>query len=146
MATIIPGYGQLIDLVEAPVTKILPVQDGMVHFSEQIRFPVRLMVGVDGVATDGEGLTNALPGRHGGNLDDHLHGVGTRIYFPVKQQGGMFAVADMHASMGDGEICGTGVEIAGEVTVRFDVLKGKQGTWSVSETERTWIAHGTPVE
>ena len=34
----------------------------------------------------------------------------------------------MHASMGDGEICFTGVEIAGEVTVRFDVLKGKQAT------------------
>jgi len=31
----------------------------------------------------------------------------------------------MHASMGDGEICGTGVEIAGEVTVRFDLLKGR---------------------
>jgi len=31
----------------------------------------------------------------------------------------MFAVGDMHASMGDGEICGTGVEIEGEVVVRF---------------------------
>jgi amidase len=29
----------------------------------------------------------------------------------------MFAVGDMHASMGDGEICFTGVEIAGEVDV-----------------------------
>jgi amidase len=146
VATIIPGYGQLIDLVEAPVTKVLPVRDGVVHFNDEISFPMRPMVGVVGVATDGESLTNALPGRHGGNLDDHLHGVGTRIYFPVKQPGGMFAVGDMHASMGDGEICGTGVEIAGEVTVRFDVLKGKQGTWPVSETERTWIAHGTAVE
>ena len=45
----------------------------------------------------------------------------------------MFAVGDMHASMGDGEICGTGVEIAGEVDVRFDVLKGKQATWPVTE-------------
>jgi acetamidase/formamidase len=41
----------------------------------------------------------------------------------------MFAVGDMHASMGDGEICFTGVEMAGAVTVRFDVLKGKQATW-----------------
>jgi amidase len=104
------------------------------------------MVGVVGVATDGENLTNALPGRHGGNLDDHLHGIGTKIYFSVKQPDGMFAVGDMHASMGDGEICGTGIEIAGEVTVRFDVLKGKKGEWPVSETEETWIAHGTAVE
>jgi len=146
VATIIPGYGQLIDLVDSPVTKVLPVMDGIVHFNEEIRFPARPMVGVVGVATDGEDLTNALPGRHGGNLDDHMHGIGTQIYFPVKQPGGMFAVGDMHASMGDGEICGTGVEIAGEVTVRFDLLKGKQGEWPVSETERAWIAHGTAVE
>jgi len=136
VATIIPGYGQLIDLVDSPVTKVLPVRDGIVHFNDEIQFPARPMVGVVGVATDGEDLTNALPGRHGGNLDDHMHGIGTRIYFPVKQPGGMFAVGDMHASMGDGEICGTGVEIAGEVTLRFDLLKGKQGEWPVSETER----------
>src|SRR5215203_2577126 len=60
--------------------------------------------------------------------------------------GAMFGVGDMHASMGDGEICGTGVEIAGEVTVRFDLLKGKQGAWPVSETEEAWIAHGTATE
>lgn len=135
VATIIPGYGQLTDLVDSPVTKVFPVRDGIIHFNDEIRFPVRPMVGVVGVATDGEDLTNALPGRHGGNLDDHMHGIGTRIYFPVRQPGGMFAVGDMHASMGDGEICGTGVEIAGEVTLRFDLLKGKQGEWPVSETD-----------
>ena len=116
VATIIPGYGQLIDLVESPVTKVLPLRDGIIHFSDEIRFPARPMVGVVGVATGGEQVVNAMPGKHGGNLDDHLHGVGTSIYFPVRQRGGMFAVGDMHASMGDGEICGTGVEIAGEVT------------------------------
>jgi amidase len=146
VATIIPGYGQLIDIVESPVTKILPVHDGIVHFNEEIQFPVRPMVGVVGVATGGEDITNAMPGQHGGNLDDHLHGIGTKIYFPVRQPGGMFGVGDMHASMGDGEICGTGVEIAGEVTVRFDLLKGKQGAWPVSETEEAWIAHGTATD
>ena len=146
VATIIPGYGQLIDLVESPITKVLPVRDGIVHFDEKIQFPARPMVGVVGVATDGEDVINAMPGRHGGNLDNHLHGIGTKIYFPVRQQGGMFAVGDMHASMGDGEICGTGIEIAGEVTVRFDLLKGKQAVWPVGETEDAWIAHGTAVE
>ncbi|HEX5848668.1 MAG TPA: acetamidase/formamidase family protein [Rubrobacter sp.] len=58
-----------------------------------------------------------MPGQHGGSLDDHLHGIGTRIYFPVRCSGGMFGVGDRHASMNDGEICGTSVEFAGEVTV-----------------------------
>ena len=54
VATIIPGYGQLIDLVESPVTKVLPLRDGIIHFGEEIRFPARPMVGVVGVATGGE--------------------------------------------------------------------------------------------
>lgn len=143
IAMIVPEWGQLSDLVQGPITKILPVRDGIVHFNDRISFPIRPMVGVVGVGTDGEEISNAMPGRHGGNLDDHLHGIGTKIYFPVRQPGGMFAVGDMHASMGDGEICGTGVEIAGEVTVRFDLLKGKQATWPVAETGESWIAHGT---
>jgi amidase len=142
-ACLIPGFGQLSDQVQAPVTRLFKVEDGWVQMNERVRFPARPMVGVVGVATDGETLTNGLAGRHGGNLDDHLHGKGARMYFPVRQPGGMFAVGDMHASMGDGEICFTGVEIAGEVDIRFDLLKGKQATWPVTELADRWIPHAT---
>jgi amidase len=121
-ATLIPGFGQLIDEVQAPLTRLFDVRDGWIQQTDKIRFPMRPMVGVVGVATDGDTLSTGLAGRHGGNLDDHLHGKGARIFFPVRRPGGMFAVGDMHASMGDGEICFTGVEIAGEVDVRFDLL------------------------
>ena len=143
VATLIPGFGQLIDEVRAPVTRLFRVEDGMIRMNDRVSFPARPMVGVVGVATDGDTLSNGLAGRHGGNLDDHLHGAGARIFFPVRQQGGMFAVGDMHASMGDGEICFTGVEIAGEVTIRFDVLKGKQATWPVTELRDRWLPHAT---
>ena len=142
-ACLIPGFGQLIDQVKAPVTRLFRVEDGWIHMNEHVRFPAQPMVGVVGVATDGETLGNGLAGRHGGNLDDHLHGKGARIYFPVRQPGGMFAVGDMHASMGDGEICFTGVEIAGEVDIRFDLLKGKRGTWPVTELPDRWVPHAT---
>jgi amidase len=142
-ACLIPGFGQLIDQVEAPVTRLFRVENGWIEMNDRVRFPARPMLGVVGVATDGETLTNGLAGRHGGNLDDHLHGKGARMYFPVRQPGGMFAVGDMHASMGDGEICFTGVEIAGEVDIRFDLLKGKQGTWPVTELEDRWLPHAT---
>ena len=143
IATLIPGFGQLSGQVRAPLTRVFEVKDGWIRQNEQIRFPARPMVGVVGVATGGETLSNGLAGTHGGNLDDHLHGTGARIFFPVRQPGGMFAVGDMHASMGDGEICFTGVEIAGEVDVRFELLKGKQAVWPVTELADRWLPHAT---
>ena len=142
-ATLIPGFGQLIEQVRSPLTRVFEVEDGWIRQTDRIRFPARPMVGVVGVATGGETLSNGLAGQHGGNLDNHLHGKGARIYFPVRQPGGMFAVGDMHASMGDGEICFTGVEIAGEVDVRFELLKGTQATWPVTELAESWVAHAT---
>jgi amidase len=143
VATLIPGFGQLIDQVRSPVTRLFKVEDGWIEMNGRVRFPARPMVGVVGVATGGETMTNGLAGRHGGNLDNRMHGAGARIYFPVRQAGGLFAVGDMHASMGDGEICFTGVEIAGEVTVRLGLLKGKQARWPVTELADRWVAHAT---
>jgi len=145
-ATLIPGFGQLIDQVRSPLTRLFRLEGDTIHMNDRVRFPLRPMVGVVGVATDGDLVLNGWAGRHGGNLDNHLHGPGARIYFPVRRPGGMFAVGDMHASMGDGEICFTGVEIAGEVVARFDVLKGKQATWPVTELEDRWLAHATATE
>ena len=142
-ATLIPGIGQLIDKVHSPVTQVFEVEGDTIRMNDRVSFPVRPMMGVIGVATGGDEVGNGWAGQHGGNLDNHLHGPGARVFLPVRQPGGMFAVGDMHASMGDGEVCFTGVEIAGEVTIRFDLLKSKQATWPVTELGDRWIAHGT---
>src|SRR5437868_15478325 len=88
VATLIPGFGQLIDKVQAPLTRLFKVKDGMIRQNERITFPARPMVGVVGVATGGEELSNGLAGQPGGKLDDHLHGKGARIYFPGRRPGG----------------------------------------------------------
>jgi amidase len=129
--------------VRAPLTVVFDVEGDTIRMNERVSFPLRPMVGVIGVATDGETLTNGFAGRHGGNLDNHLNGPGATVYLPVRQPGGMLAIGDMHASMGDGEICFTGVEIEGEVTIRVDLVKGKQGTWPVTELADRWVVHGT---
>ena len=146
VATLIPGFGQLSGSAQAPLTRLFEVRDGIVKMNDRVSFPANPMVGVVGVATAGETLATGQAGRHGGNLDDHWHGKGARIFFPVQQPGGMFAVGDMHASMGDGEICFTGVEIAGEVDIRFDVRKGKQATWPVTELHDRWVPHATATD
>jgi amidase len=143
LATLIPGIGQLIEQVRSPLTQVFRIDGDTVRMSERISFPLRPMVGVIGCATGGEEVGNGFAGEHGGNLDNHLHGPGATVYLPVRQPGGMLAIGDMHASMGDGEICFTGVEIAGEVTIRVSLLEGKQGTWPVTELADRWVVHGT---
>jgi amidase len=143
VSLVIPGVGQLHRHGLEAQTKLFEVDGDTIHMNERISFPLRPMLGVMGVATGGEEVLNGFAGEHGGNLDNHLHGPGARIYFPVRQPGGMFAAGDMHASMGDAEISGTGVEIAGEVDIRLGLLKGRQGTWPVTELPGHWVAHAT---
>jgi formamidase len=41
-----------------------------------------------------------------------------RARFP----GRLFSIGDLHFAQGDGEVCGTAIEVAGAVTVRFGLL------------------------
>src|SRR5215475_9966728 len=58
VATIIPEFGQLIGQVRSPVTQVFEVEGDSVRMSERISFPLRPMVGVVGIATDGETISN----------------------------------------------------------------------------------------
>ena len=145
-AMIIPGWGQLVDQVKAPVTRIFQVNDGIVRMGDTVSFPARPMVGVIGVATESETLANFHAGMHGGNLDNSLHGPGATVMLPVRQSGAMLAIGDMHASMGDGEISGTGVEIDGDVLIRVSLLKAQQTRWPVTELADSWLTHGVTAD
>jgi len=83
--------------------------------------PIKPMIGVIGVAPAGDPIPCGSPGPHGGNMDTTLIGHGATVYLPVFVPGALLAAGDLHAAMGDGEICGTGVEVAGRVTLVVDV-------------------------
>ncbi len=51
---------------------------------------------------------------------------GTTLLLPVNVPGALLALGDLHAAMGDGEIGVSGVEVAGEVTVTVQIIKGKE--------------------
>ena len=98
------------------------------------------MIGVIGVAPAGEKIPTGTPGHHGGNMDNNKITAGTVLYLPVFQPGALLAMGDLHARMGDGEICDTGVEIAGTVTVQVEVIKGFTLSNPVLETKDTLYA------
>lgn len=127
---VIPGAGLLGSKVKKSVTRLAAVSGGMACFAGRT-LPVRPMIGVIGVATSAEQgpVPTGVPGRHGGNMDTKEVGEGSILYLPVSQEGAMLAMGDVHALMADGEVCVTGLEIAAEVLVRVDVIKGIEIGW-----------------
>ena len=104
-------------------TKILPVGEGKVVFNEAITLPECAMIGVIGTAPKEEAISTGTPDLHGGNMDCKRIGAGTTLYLPVNVEGALLAMGDLHAVMGDGEVCVCGAEIAGEITVKVTVVK-----------------------
>lgn len=60
---------------------------------------------------------------------------GTRLRLPVGVPRALLSIGDTHAAMGDGEVCGTGIEISSLVTVRIDIEKGRTVPTAVLETD-----------
>ena len=145
-AMCIPGWGQLIDSVHSPTTRIFTVANGVVTMNDRVSFPARPMFGVIGVSPASGDISTFLADRHGGNMDDHVNGIGATIHLPVFQSGAQLAIGDMHAAMGDGEISGTGVEIGGVGLIKIDVIKGKAGGWPITETDDAFYTHGTSAD
>ncbi|MBI4572194.1 MAG: acetamidase/formamidase family protein [candidate division NC10 bacterium] len=137
-----PRLGVLGPLIADYRTKMLDIVNGMVVFSDRIRFPVRPMVGVIGTAPAGEGVGNISPGPHGGNMDHNDVRVGARVHLPVFVPEGLLAIGDVHASMGDGEISITALEICGEVTARVELAKGEGIARPWIEFPDCWISTG----
>ena len=74
---VIPEWGQLVDKSQAPSTRIFHVKDGTITMeSNGVTFPARPMFGVIGVAPAKGEIGTFFADRHGGNMDDHLNGIG----------------------------------------------------------------------
>jgi acetamidase/formamidase len=88
--------------------------------------PLRPFCGVMGVAPaeDGEFRTRP-PGVFGGNMDVRELCAGATLYLPVFNAGALFSAGDAHAAQGDGEVCINGIECPADVTLRFELHKGK---------------------
>lgn len=120
-----PGEGITGVKADEENTKILPVQDGRIQFNAKLDLPVQAMIGVIGTAPAAESISTGTPCAHGGNMDCKRIGEGTVLYLPVNVPGALLAMGDLHAVMGDGEVCVCGAEISGQVTVRVSVVKGQ---------------------
>jgi amidase len=135
-----PGLGICQDKVKSPVTKVCRIRKGMIEFTPSIRLPVRPMVGVIATAPAAKSFPTVSGGNYGGNLDNKLLSPGAVIYMPVFCEGAHLFVGDLHASMGDGELCGLALEASGEIDLEIGLLKGRELRVPVGQKDNTIFA------
>lgn len=110
------------DRFNAWSTQVCEIDGDELIWDERLRIPLRPMIGVIGVAPEGDPINCGTPGSHGGNMDNTAITAGATLYFPVFADGALFGCGDMHAVMGDGEISVSGAEAAGWATVTLTAM------------------------
>jgi acetamidase/formamidase len=102
------------------------VQFAALDSSFKVSLPLNPFLGCLGVApASDEARSTIVPGFFGGNMDTPEVRPGTTVYLPVNVAGALLYLGDGHAAQGEGEIAGTAVEVAMNVTVQVDLIKGK---------------------
>ena len=126
--------GWMRDRVTEPIVRCVPLRDGFAELAG-VKMPLDPMIGVIGVAPEAGAIDTETPGRHGGNMDVRLIRAGTTLYLPVAHEGALLALGDVHAKMGDGEMCVCGLECPARVTLRLRVIHGRREAWPVLRGE-----------
>lgn len=110
----------------------------------RVEVPLRPMLGRMAVAPAGEEAFGGLwPGNFGGNMDTADAREGATVMLPIFHEGAYFYFGDGHALQGDGEICGSGLETTMDVTLEFDLIKGRALQWPRFEDEEHVMVAGS---
>jgi acetamidase/formamidase len=120
-------------------------QDGRLSWE----VPLAPFLGCLGVAPGGgEVRSTIVPDDFGGNMDCPEVRAGNTVYLGVRVPGALLSFGDGHYAMGDGEIIGTAVEGAMNVTVTVDLVKKRATPWPRIENAE-WmmsVGAGRPLE
>jgi acetamidase/formamidase len=129
-------------------TRVCPIRDGQIYWSDKITIPYTPMLGCIGTAPEWGAPTTLPAGPHGGNMDIIETCPGNTVYLPVFVPGGLLYLGDAHAAMGHGELSATGLEMPAAVTVTVDLLKNQRlpSPRIASPAEIMTVATGCPME
>lgn len=136
---ITPAGGVLAGEIKAPYCRFLEVDGDWLIFNSGVRLPMRKAIGVIATAPATGSLATADPGDHGGNMDHSHVAEGARVYLPVGVPGALFGLGDVHASCGDAEVSGAGLDCPADVSVRFSLAKGMGNRRPLVETAGEWV-------
>ncbi|HYW86120.1 MAG TPA: acetamidase/formamidase family protein, partial [Chloroflexota bacterium] len=82
-----------------------------------------------------EALRTIPPREVGGNLDVKQLSKGVRLALPVSAPGALFSIGDAHFAQGDGECCGTAIEMCATFHLEFSAHKGVAAQRGIREVQ-----------
>ena len=121
---------------------------GMLCHDDFLRFPWKPFMGTIATAPEMEAISALTPFENGGNMDCPDVKPGNTVYLPVSVDGAYFFTGDCHAIQGEGELCGTALEISARLKLKFEIIKGKKITWPRIESPDEYMVVGSarPME
>ena len=121
---VMPGRGFLDnDFTEAYPT-LIGLDSGDAVLPSGVRIPMNPSMGLVATTPTYSQLTASDSGPYGGDIDMKELVEGSTLYLPVFVPGGMLAMGDCHAVVGDGAVAGTGAECSADTHIRVTVEKG----------------------
>ena len=119
------------------VTKTVRITDEYVDWSDELKLPLKPMIGTIATAPENGEQSTQYAYENGGNMDVQEVTNGTTIYLPINVEGALLHVGDCHAIMGDGEIPhGGAIECQALLTLRVRLIKGyKAHKWIRMEND-----------
>jgi acetamidase/formamidase len=143
---IIPLLGTIPEDFPDFIFKILPIdkQAGTVTLPWGGKLKLSPFFGVMGVAPPPNWgrITSVVPRAIGGNMDNKELIAGTKVYYPVFNEGALFSIGDGHGVQGDGEVCITALETALTGRFKLSVRKDMHLTAPRAETPTHYITMG----
>src|SRR5258708_32122081 len=93
-----------------------------------------------------EALRPVPPRETAGNVDIKALCAGTTMLIPVQVEGALFSVGDAHFAQGDGEICGTAIEMRSVFHAQFFVRKGEAARRNLRDVAYFRDTYAVPPE
>lgn len=131
----VENEGVLGHMIKGEHFRIVPIKNDKAYYLGKFELPLRKMIGVIGVAPEGDSINNGTPGKHGGNMDTTMVTEGATLYFPVATLGALFGLGDVHSVMGDGEIGVSGLETPAEINLTIELIKGRAPDYPILENK-----------
>ena len=121
---VMPGRGFLEEEFTEGYPTVMTIEGNQLVLPSGIRLNMLPSMGL--VATTPTYVQNTASdsGPYGGDIDMKELVEGSAIYMPVFVDGGMLALGDCHAVVGDGAVAGTGAECSSDTHIRVTVEKG----------------------